>query len=57
MKEKIKDLEWEVEMLKSTNNNLEMKIELKEVQENVSYLMTEQLKITDRTRAFRIREF
>ena len=56
METKINRLESEVEMLKTRNDDLEMKIELKEMQADVSYLMMEQVKLTDRTRAPRTRE-
>ena len=56
METKINRLESEVEMLKTRNDDLEMKIELKEVQADVSYLMMEQVKLSDRTRAPRTRE-
>ena len=56
MKTKISRLESEVEMLKTRNDDLEMKIELKEMQADVSYLMMEQVKLNDRTRASRTRE-
>ena len=55
METKINRLESEVEILKSRNDDLEMKIELKEVQADVSYLMMEQVKLSDRTRAHRTR--
>ena len=41
MESEIGHLKSEVEMLKSRNDDLEMKIELKEVQADVSYLMME----------------
>ena len=56
METKINRLESEVEILKSRNDDLEMKIELKEMQADVSYLMMEQVKLNDRTRASRTRE-
>ena len=56
METKINRLESEVEMLKTRNDDLEMKIELKEVQADVSYLMMEQIKFSDRTRAHWTRE-
>ena len=56
METKINRLESEVEMLKTRNDDLEMKIELKEMQADVSYLMMEQVKLNDRTRASRTRE-
>lgn len=49
METKINHLESEVKMLKSKNDDLESKIELKEIQADVSYLMTEQTKLNDRT--------
>ena len=48
METKIVHLETEMKMLKSKNDDLESKIELKEVQADVSYLMTEQTKLSDR---------
>ena len=56
METKINRLESEVEILKSRNDDLEMKIELKEMQADVSYLMMEQVKLSDRTRAPRTRK-
>ena len=50
METKIEHLESEVKMLKTKNDDLETKIELKEVQADVSFLMTEQTKLTDRIR-------
>ena len=50
METKINHLESEVKMLKSKNDDLESTIELKEIQADVSYLMTEQTKVNDRTR-------
>ena len=49
MEIKISHLESEVKMLKSKNDDLESKIEMKEVQADVSYLMAEQTKLNDRT--------
>ena len=51
MESEIGHLKSEVEMLKSRNDDLEMKIELKEMQADVSYLMMEQVKLSDRIRA------
>ena len=48
METKIVHLESEMKMLKSKNDDLESKIELKEVQADVSYLRTEQTKLSDR---------
>ena len=48
METKIGHLESEMKMLKSKNDDLESKIELKEVQADVSYLRTEQTKLSDR---------
>ena len=48
METKIGHLESEVKTLKSKNDDLESKIELKEIQADVSYLMTEQTKLSDR---------
>ena len=45
---KIGHLESEMKMFKSKNDDLESKIELKEVQADASYLMTEQTKLSDR---------
>ena len=50
METKIGNLESEVKMLKSKNDDLQSQIELKEVQADVSFLMTEQTKLTDRIR-------
>ena len=52
METKIGHLESEVKTLKSKNDDLESKIELKEIQADVSYLMTEQTKLNDRKRDF-----
>ena len=49
METKIEHLESEVKMLKS-KNDVEEKIEMKEVQADISYLMAEQTKLTDRIR-------
>ena len=49
METKIQHLESEVKRLK-TKNDVEDKIELKEVQADISYLMAEQTKLTDRIR-------
>ena len=48
METKIGNLESEVKILKSKNDDLQSQIELKEVQADVSFLMTEQTKLTDR---------
>ena len=50
METKIGNLESEVKMLKTKNDDLQSQIELKEVQADVSFLMTEQTKLTDRIR-------
>ena len=49
METKIAQLESEVKILKSKNDDLESKIVLKEIQADVSYLMMEQVKINDRS--------
>ena len=49
METKIAYLESEVKILKSENDDLESKIELKEVQADVSYLMMQQVKMNDRS--------
>ena len=50
METKMTNLESEVKMLKTKNGDLQSQIELKEVQADVSFLMTEQTKLTDRIR-------
>ena len=52
MENRISDLESELKVLKSKDPDLEWKIELKEVQADVSFLMMEQVKLSDRNRAF-----
>ena len=56
METKIEDLESEIKTLKSQDKDqdLETKIELKEVQADVSYILMEQIKISDRNRAIYI---
>ena len=56
METKIGHLESEIKMLTSKNDDLESKIELKEVQADVSYLMTEQTKLSDRNWSSRTRK-
>ena len=53
MEQRISELESELKILKSNDQDLEMKIELKEVQADVSYILMEQVKINDRNRALR----
>ena len=48
MENKIDRLESEVKVLKSRDRDLESKIELKEVQADVSYILMEQSKINER---------
>ena len=50
MENKIDRLESEVKVLKSRERDLESKIELKEVQTDVSYILMEQSKINERVR-------
>ena len=50
---RISELESELKIMKSKDQDLETKIELKEVQADVSYIMTEQVKLNDRNRALR----
>ena len=50
MENKIDRLESEVKVLKSRDRDLESKIELKEVQADVSYVLMEQSKINERVR-------
>ena len=54
METKINRLESEVEMLKTRNDDLEMKIELKEMQADVSYLMMEQVKLSPKINTNRL---
>ena len=51
METKIHNLESEMKILKSRDKELESKIELKEVQDDISFLLMEQSKINDRIRA------
>ena len=51
MENRISDLESELKTLKSKDQDLEMKIELKEVQADVSFILMEQVKLNDRNRA------
>ena len=53
METRISDLESELKTLKSKDQDLEMKIELKEVQADVSFILMEQVKLNDRNRALR----
>ena len=48
MEAKIKDLESDIQILKSRNEDLEFKIEVKEVQADVSLLLAEQEKMGNR---------
>ena len=51
MENRISELESELKILKSNEQDLEMTIELKEVQADVSYILMEQMKINERNRA------
>ena len=51
METKIGNLESEIKILKSQDQDLEAKIELKEVQADVSFILMEQVKLNDRNRA------
>ena len=53
MEHRISELESELKILKSNDPDLETKIELKEVQVDVSYILIEQVKINERNRALR----
>ena len=53
MENRISDLESELKTLKSKDQDLETKIELKEVQADVSFILMEQVKLNDRNRALR----
>ena len=53
MENRISDLESELKILKSKDQDLETKIELKEVQADVSFILMEQVKLNDRNRALR----
>ena len=53
MENRISELKSELKILKSKDQDLKMKIELKEVQADVSYILMEQAKINDRNRALR----
>ena len=53
MENRISDLESELKILKSKDQDLETKIELKEVQADVSFILMEQVKLNDRDRALR----
>ena len=48
MENRISDLESELKTLKSKDQDLETKIELKEVQADVSFILMEQVKLNDR---------
>ena len=51
METKIGNLESEIKILKSQDQDLEAKIELKEVQADVAFILMEQVKLNDRNRA------
>ena len=51
MENRISYLESELKSLTSNGDNLETKIELKEVQADVSFILMEQVKLNDRNRA------
>ena len=53
MENRISDLESELKTLKSKDQDLETKIELKEVQADVSFILMEQVKLNDRNRTLR----
>ena len=53
MENRISDLESELRTLKSKDQDLETKIELKEVQADVSFILMEQVKLNDMNRALR----
>ena len=53
MENRISDLESELKILKSKDQDLETRIELKEVQADVSFILMEQVKLNDRNRAQR----
>ena len=53
MENRISDLESELKILKSKDQDLETRIELKEVQADVSFILMEQVKLNDRNRALR----
>ena len=53
MENRISDLESELKILKSKDQDLETRIELKEVQADVSFILMEQVKLTERNRALR----
>lgn len=51
METKVGRLESEIKSLKLKNQDLKTKIELKEIQADVSYILMEQVKLNDRNRA------
>ena len=51
METKIRNLESEIKILKSRDKDLETKLELKEVQADVSFMLIEQVKLNDRNRS------
>ena len=51
MENRISDLESELRILKSKDQDLETQMELKEVQADVSFILMEQVKLNDRNRA------
>ena len=51
MENRISYLESELKSLKSNDHDLEVKIELKELQADVSFILMEQVKLNDRNRA------
>ena len=53
MENRISDLESELKILKSKDQDLETKIDLKEVQADVSFILMEQVKLNERNRALR----
>ena len=57
MENKIHYLESEVKFLKSRDVNSESKIELKELQADVSYILMEQSKVNERERLLRLNKY
>ena len=53
MENRISDLESELKILKSKDQDLKTGIDLKEVQADVSFILMEQVKLNDRNRALR----
>lgn len=57
MLDRINYLETEIKVLKSKNGDLKPIIDLKEIQDDLSYILMEQVKIKDRIRALRTKIF